>query len=83
MYILQAHDTLYGVSRRFGVPVKTLYEINGLAPDSALRIGQKILLRMGPVNEHRLKSKLAELRKELTAPADRPASAASAPASAR
>jgi murein DD-endopeptidase MepM/ murein hydrolase activator NlpD len=44
VYILQAHDTLYGVSRRFGVPVKTLYEINGLAPDSALRIGQKILL---------------------------------------
>ncbi|HVZ29689.1 MAG TPA: M23 family metallopeptidase [Asticcacaulis sp.] len=44
VYILQAHDTLYGVSRRFGVPVKTLYEINGLAPDSGLRIGQKILL---------------------------------------
>lgn len=44
VYVLQAHDTLYGVSRRFGVPVKVLYEINGLAPDASLRIGQKILL---------------------------------------
>lgn len=44
VYVLQARDTLYGVSRRFGVPVKVLYEINGLAPNASLRIGQKILL---------------------------------------
>ncbi len=35
----------------------------------ALGAGQKILVRIGPVNQRRLKSKLAELRKELTAPA--------------
>lgn len=44
VYILQPKDTLYGVSRRFGVPVKILYDINGLAPNATLRVGQKILL---------------------------------------
>ena len=44
VYVLVAHDTLYGVSRRFGVPVKTLYDLNGLAPDASLRIGEKVLL---------------------------------------
>jgi hypothetical protein len=48
--------------------------------------GQKILVRVGPVNQRRLKSRLAELRRELTAPgasaAAAPAAAASAPASA-
>lgn len=44
VYVLQAHDTLYGVSRRFGVPVKVLYDINALPQDATLRIGQKILL---------------------------------------
>lgn len=34
----------------------------------ALAAGQKVLVRIGPVNQRRLKSKLAELRKELTAP---------------
>lgn len=38
-------------------------ELEGLAA------GQKILVRVGPVNQRRLKSKLAELRSELTAPA--------------
>lgn len=43
-YSLGAHDTVYGVSRRFGVPVHTLFEINGLNPQSVLKIGQKIAL---------------------------------------
>lgn len=34
----------------------------------ALSAGQKILVRIGPVNQRRLKSKLAELRRDLTAP---------------
>lgn len=34
----------------------------------ALTAGQKILVRVGPVNQRRLKSKLEELRKELTGP---------------
>jgi murein DD-endopeptidase MepM/ murein hydrolase activator NlpD len=44
VYVLVAHDTLYGVSRRFGVPVKELYDLNGLSPDANLRIGEKVLL---------------------------------------
>jgi len=44
VYVLQPHDTLYGVSRRFGVPVAQIYDINGLAANASLRIGQKILL---------------------------------------
>ncbi|MBW8880329.1 MAG: M23 family metallopeptidase [Asticcacaulis sp.] len=47
IYVLSAHDTLYGVSRRFGVPVKILYDINGLEPTATLRIGEKILLPEG------------------------------------
>lgn len=44
VYVLQAKDTLYGVSRRFGVPIKSLYELNGLTPDAVTKIGQKITL---------------------------------------
>lgn len=44
VYTLQAKDTLFGVSRRFGVPVQTLYQMNGLTAQSVMRIGQKILL---------------------------------------
>lgn len=51
VYILQPKDTLYGVSRRFGVPVKVLYEMNGLAPNASLRIGQKILLPANAVDK--------------------------------
>jgi len=48
----------------------------------ALAAGQKILVRVGPVNQRRLKSMLAGLRKELTAPAE-PAAAGAAPPEAR
>lgn len=51
VYVLQPKDTLYGVSRRFGVPVKVLYEMNGLAPNASLRIGQKILLPANAVDK--------------------------------
>jgi len=36
---------------------------------AALPAGQKLLIRMGPVNERRVKAKLAELRRELVAAA--------------
>ena len=51
VYVLQAHDTLYGVSRRFGVPVPQIYDLNGLAPNASLRIGQKILLPPSAVDK--------------------------------
>ena len=43
-YIMQAHDTLFGVSRRFGIPIKSLMDSNGLSPQSGVKIGQKIIL---------------------------------------
>jgi hypothetical protein len=47
----------------------------------SLAAGQKILVRVGPVNQRRLKAKLAEMREELVAPSSAaPALAASAPA---
>lgn len=48
----------------------------------ALAAGQKILVRVGPVNQRRLKSILAGLRKELTAPAE-PAAAGAVAAEAK
>lgn len=53
-----------------------LYEFDDPALES-LSAGQKMLLRMGPVNERRLKRKLAELRAAIASPAS-PASPASA-----
>jgi len=51
VYIMQAKDTLFGVSRRFGVPVKTLYALNGLTAEASLRVGQKILLPASAVDK--------------------------------
>ena len=48
------------------VQPKVLYEFADPALE-ALPSGQKILLRSGPVNERRLKARLAELRKALVA----------------
>jgi murein DD-endopeptidase MepM/ murein hydrolase activator NlpD len=44
VYTVQAKDTLYGISRRFGVPLKTLMTHNGLAEGAGLSIGQKLKL---------------------------------------
>ncbi len=51
VYVLQPHDTLYGVSRRFGVPVKDIYDLNALPPNASLRIGEKILLPPSAVDK--------------------------------
>jgi hypothetical protein len=47
----------------------------------SLAAGQKILLRVGPVNERRLKAKLAELRAQIVAAGSLSAASASPPAS--
>jgi len=51
VYVMQSKDTLFGVSRRFAVPVKSLYALNGLSVSSALRVGQKILLPASAVDK--------------------------------
>ena len=44
VYVLQAGDTLFGVSRRFGVPIRSIYQLNSLTAESVTRPGQKIRL---------------------------------------
>ncbi|GGZ36677.1 hypothetical protein GCM10011273_23780 [Asticcacaulis endophyticus] len=44
VYTVQAKDTLYGISRRFGVPLKNLMGQNGLAEGAGLSVGQKLKL---------------------------------------
>lgn len=44
VYTVAGSDTAYGISRRFGVPVKTILDMNGLGDGSSLSVGQKIKL---------------------------------------
>lgn len=46
-YTVQPGDTLFGVSRQTGVPVPDLARVNGIPPDSGLRIGQRLQLPAG------------------------------------
>lgn len=84
VYVLQAHDTLYGVSRRFGVPVKMLYDLNGLEPTSPLRIGQKILLPANAADkgaeEHASGPTMVKLTQALAKPSTPPPSKPTVPA---
>lgn len=43
-YTVQGGDTLSGIGRRFGTPVQTLIELNGLTPQGAVRAGQRLTL---------------------------------------
>ncbi|MBD3163443.1 MAG: LysM peptidoglycan-binding domain-containing protein, partial [Candidatus Latescibacteria bacterium] len=45
IHIVQRGDTLSGIARRYGVPLASLYRINGLGPRSVLRPGQQIITR--------------------------------------
>ncbi|MFQ6018865.1 MAG: peptidoglycan DD-metalloendopeptidase family protein [Kiloniellaceae bacterium] len=37
-------DTVYGIARRFGVPIRTVIDANGLRPPYALRFGQTLII---------------------------------------
>jgi murein DD-endopeptidase MepM/ murein hydrolase activator NlpD len=37
-------DTVYGIARRFGVPIRTIIEANHLSPPYILRVGQRLAL---------------------------------------
>jgi len=37
-------DTVYGIARRFGVPIRTVIEANHLSPPYTLRVGQRLAL---------------------------------------
>jgi LysM repeat protein len=40
-----AGETFYGISRKYGMSVKELQDVNNLSPDAILRIGQKLKVK--------------------------------------
>lgn len=42
-----AGDTVYGIARRYGVPIRAVIEANDLRPPYVLRIGQRLVLPTG------------------------------------
>lgn len=42
--VVQRGDTVYGISRRFGIPMRSIIDANRLAPPYALTVGQSLVL---------------------------------------
>ncbi len=53
-YRIQAGDTVYGVARRFSVPVRGVIDANALRPPYGLRVGQ--VLRVPNPRRHRVQA---------------------------
>lgn len=50
-YTVQLNDTMYGISQKFGLKLKSLYELNRMEPGAVPEPGTKLWLRsMKPVN---------------------------------
>ncbi|HEY0051862.1 MAG TPA: M23 family metallopeptidase, partial [Caulobacteraceae bacterium] len=47
VYVVQPGDALSGVARRFGAPVQSLMDLNGLDPRGGVRAGQRLVLPEG------------------------------------
>ncbi len=47
IYVVQGGDTLSGVGRRFGTPVRTLMMLNGIGETGAIGIGDRVILPEG------------------------------------
>jgi len=44
VYIVRPGDTLYSISRRFGVSVQAIQQRNGLADPNIIRVGQQLII---------------------------------------
>ncbi|NJL14655.1 MAG: LysM peptidoglycan-binding domain-containing protein [Microscillaceae bacterium] len=44
IHIVQTGETLFGLSRRYGLSVETLRQLNGLSPTAPILVGQKLLI---------------------------------------
>ncbi len=42
IYVVRRGDTVYGIARRFGVPLRSVIDHNGLRPPYPLKIGQRL-----------------------------------------
>ena len=47
IYVVRAGDTIWGIARRFGVPLEQLMWDNQLESDIPLMVGQALLVRTG------------------------------------
>ena len=45
LHVVRRGDTLYGIARRYGVPLSRIYRLNNLNPRSVIRPGQEIITR--------------------------------------
>ena len=44
IYMVKRGDTVYGISRRYGLPVRAVIDANGLRPPYLLGIGQRLII---------------------------------------
>lgn len=47
VHIVQAGDTVFGLSLKYGVPMDQIFQLNGLTKDSYLLIGQELIIAGG------------------------------------
>ena len=45
VYYVNSGDTLYSISKRYNVPIKTIKKLNNLKDNSKIKLGQKIKLK--------------------------------------
>jgi murein DD-endopeptidase MepM/ murein hydrolase activator NlpD len=50
-YVVAKGDSLYGISRRFGLPIRAVIDANNLQPPYALSIGQELTIPQAQVHE--------------------------------
>lgn len=50
-YVVAKGDSLYGISRRFGLPIRAVIDANRLQPPYALSIGQELTIPQAQVHE--------------------------------
>jgi LysM repeat protein len=46
-HLVQAGDTLFGISLQYDVPLEELYRLNDLSPESFLYLGQELIVKAG------------------------------------
>ena len=50
VHVVEKGETLYGISRRYGIPADQLFKLNHLSPKDPIRPGQKLVLGPAKTN---------------------------------